>query len=269
MAETRQRETAGDTGRNTKVKARCYIFTWNNYPPNHNMFVETLAPAPHRYLYQEETGQTGNKHLQGCIHFKSARSWNSVQKALPGAHVERARNWLASVKYCSKEETRTGGQFSNFRNHIAVDPLAGVELYAWQQAALDLISAPCTDDRKVHWFVDRIGNRGKTALCKHILLTKKDWTFVSAGKGADILYSVAARAQNGRRIEGVLANFTREAEDHISYAALEALKDGLFFAGKYESSHVVMDPPHVLCFSNWMPELSKLSADRWNIINLD
>jgi len=49
---------------------------------------------------------------------------------------------------------------------------------------------------------------------------------------------------------------------------LESIKNGLFFSGKYESTQVVMNSPHLIIFANEPPDKSKMSADRWHIVRI-
>ena len=53
------------------------------------------------------------------------------------------------------------------------------------------------------------------------------------------------------------------------YVTIEKGKDGKFFNSKYEGKLVRYARPHVLCFSNQPPDLSMLSADRYNVIQLE
>lgn len=53
--------------------------------------------------------------------------------------------------------------------------------------------------------------------------------------------------------------------EYVSYSALEELKDGIFFSGKYESSMVMTNNLHIFVFANFEPDRSKLSKDRWEI----
>lgn len=270
MTEATQKDTAGNSDGNTKGKRRCFAFTWNNYPTDHFKLFDTVAQLSGcKYVYQEETGESGTPHLQGAIYFENARSWASVRKLMDGWHLEIARNWMSCVKYATKEDTRTGDQYSNFLTFSVRDPLQGKDLYPWQVDVMNLISSTCSDDRTVHWFVDTKGAKGKTSLCKHILLSQVGWLFLSAGRGSDILCSVAAYLKSGKKLRGILANYSRDKEGFISYSALESIKDGLIFSTKYESQHAIFDTPHVICFANWSPNTSKLSADRWNIRHLE
>ena len=59
---------------------------------------------------------------------------------------------------------------------------------------------------------------------------------------------------------------TREDIDHET---IEKGKDGKVFNSKYEGKLVRYARPHVLCFSNQPPDLTMLSADRYNVIQLN
>ena len=50
---------------------------------------------------------------------------------------------------------------------------------------------------------------------------------------------------------------------------MEEIKDGLIYSGKYEGGFANIEHPHVIVVSNFAPELSKLSEDRWNILKID
>lgn len=130
------------------------------------------------------------------------------------------------------------------------------ELNPWQQKAVtDLF---WQDDRKILWYVDFKGGAGKTFLTKWLLATKN--AFVArGGKVADIAYAY-------KNQDIVVFDFTRDKEEFVNYSAIEALKDGLIASPKYESSlKVKRKTIRVICFSNFQPDLSKLSDDRWDI----
>jgi len=65
------------------------------------------------YVFQEETGEKGTKHLQGIFMFKNAVSFKKLKSNIPTAHIEVCRNQKASIRYCSKKETRTGEIYTN------------------------------------------------------------------------------------------------------------------------------------------------------------
>ncbi|MES1922199.1 hypothetical protein MHBO_003711 [Bonamia ostreae] len=65
----------------------------------------------------------------------------------------------------------------------------------------------------------------------------------------------------------VVFDYPREHRESVNYSILEHLKDGYIFSSKYESQikHFEMKNVQVLCLSNFIPEVKKLSLDRWII----
>lgn len=57
-------------------------------------------------------------------------------------------------------------------------------------------------------------------------------------------------------------------ENYVSYEAIESVKDGIFFSGKYESGMTIFNQPHIICFANFAPDIGKMSSDRWKIFEL-
>ncbi len=55
----------------------------------------------------------------------------------------------------------------------------------------------------------------------------------------------------------------------MRYSGLPQSKNGVLFSPKYESGQKIFKPPHVFVFANYEPDQTKLSADRWNIVQLD
>lgn len=121
------------------------------------------------------------------------------------------------------------------------------------------------DDRKLLWVYDPTGNNGKTWLLRWLGLFK-DACIINNAKKADI-----ACAYRGQSIVGV--NLTRTVGDRVCYEAMEQLKDGLVFDGKYESNTYIR-PFDSTCvklvvMSNELPDTSSMSEDRWSIQHID
>ena len=84
------------------------------------------------------------------------------------------------------------------------------------------------------------------------------------GKGADIKNQVINYLKDNE-LDILIINVPRCNENHVSYAAMEEIKDGLIYSGKYEGGFANIEHPHVIVISNFAPEAHKLSEDRWNI----
>lgn len=132
--------------------------------------------------------------------------------------------------------------------------------YPWQESLLNLLNSK-PNPRKIHWFVDYNGNKGKSYLARYLVDQGKAVIF-AGGASKDILY--------GYRGQGiVIFDFSREKEETMNYSVIETLKNGVYYSSKYESEMRVYKVPHIVCFSNFDPDLTKLSEDRWDITHLD
>ncbi len=130
----------------------------------------------------------------------------------------------------------------------------------WQIQIMREVRGP-TDPRTITWVYDQIGGSGKTYLSKYLLVTEDCIRFEN-GSSSDIKY-----AYGGQRI--VLFDLARSQEQSVNFEVIESIKNGVFFSTKYESMQKIFEVPHVVVFANWAPDMSKLSVDRWNIINVD
>jgi len=167
-----------------------------------------------------------------------------------------------ALRYCLKDYTRIGRQWTKGVPKPVQDPMEGLELRPWQQDILELIRQE-PDPRKIFWYWDPKGNTGKTTFTKHLCL-KHNAVFLS-GKPGDLLYSVSEALDQGKDLPLIIFGFPRDKEEFIAYGAMEQVKDGMFFSGKYEAKMCLFNPPHLLVFANFPPDESKMSADRWEI----
>jgi len=136
-----------------------------------------------------------------------------------------------------------------------------------KEEILKLISEE-PDDRTIHWYWEPEGKVGKTALAKHIVMNKRG-LYVS-GRCNDVKCAIKAYLEkHNDEIDIVLWDIPRELEEYISFDAIESVKNGIFFCGKYESDQVWFDPPHVIIFANFEPRLSALSKDRWHVVKIN
>jgi hypothetical protein len=249
---------------------------WTLYPEK-NITVDMvdelsafLGSVCKKFVFQvEKCPTTGKQHYQGYSEFTNARQMNGVIKVLKmhgkGPHVEPAKgNEDQCYDYCTKEESRdmVGGQ-GGFPARLK-DPLEGVEMYDWQKELIDMIKTE-PDKRKIYWIYDTGGNMGKTTLAKHICMKYRKEALYVNGKSADIQCGIAKHINDGKDLKVAIFGYPRSAEQFVSYGALEVVKDGIFYNGKYESGMVMYNIPHVIVLANFPPDQTKLSGDRWVI----
>ena len=209
-----------------------------------------------------------------------------MKKSFPRIHWEPIKHgWAKCVEYCSKLDTRADGPWHSSDVKIPacnldpkkgiIDPLDGANLYVWQ-CWVEHILKTRPDDRTVYWFWEARGNCGKSAMVKHIYLKYWDKVVIATGKGNDVRNQVNRHVNgdpnkgiDGKPLEIALLDFSRSIEDFVSYETIEQIKNGLLYSGKYEGGVCCFNTPHVICFANFEPDVSKLSADRWVIIEID
>ena len=142
-------------------------------------------------------------------------------------------------------------------------------LKEWQAQLLRVIETEsrCPNDRIVHWVYDEVGNTGKTWLAKFAYLmrpTKTAWVHNGATK--DIMKLLSDRASD---LEVVFFDLSRCNLERINWDAIERIKNGMIMSTKYDVKSCIIDPPVLVCFANFEPDLEKLSIDRWRIWHLE
>jgi len=247
-----------------------YCFTFNNYEnsSSSSRVCDSLREIAKKFVFQEETGENGTPHLQGYVELTSKRRITELKKRLGDKiHWEVCRNIEDSIKYCQKDETRTGAVYKwGFPREVKTI----TNLRCWQAKIRDmLLEEP--DDRTIVWIYDPVGCNGKTMLLKY-LVVKYGCIFTSGGKNGDIINLIFNNKDymtvNHNPI--VLWNLPRTIEpSYISYNALESIKDGCISNNKFECSSFVCPNPHVVVFANCLPNFGSLTEDRWKVFTIN
>lgn len=224
-----------------------------------------------KWVFQaEDTG--ANPHYQGYIHVaKKVRPKSLAKEAndtLIGVELQAASTaGVASLKkYCMKRDTRVDGPWADKRIYMGGDLWEPAQQPNWQkQHFAHYLTDP--DDRKLMWIYDPVGNNGKSKYLKWLSFRHSS-LMLGYGHAADLLNLVSKFP--GRRHYGF--NQTRSKPHNLQevdmYSAMESIKDGHFINLKYETNEVLMDPPHVTCFSNHLPQVNHVSLDRWLIFKI-
>ncbi|AXH73840.1 MAG: Rep domain protein [Cressdnaviricota sp.] len=238
-----------------------YDFVINNYTTNEVCSIKsTIRKLAKKGVCGFETGESGTPHIQGCIFLKRKMRITALTKE-PGferASCRAIRNDEATIKYCRKD--------GEFWDYGFPKPIKVIEvLRPWQQKCLDLyLTEP--NDRHIHWFWESVGNVGKSAFIKYMIVNYSI-LFSSGGKHADIINLVFN--QDMDNCNGVFFNIPRSHKGRVDYASLECIKDGMICNTKYETGVKIFNSPHVFVFANFPPEDNdEMSADMWQIVEL-
>jgi len=139
-------------------------------------------------------------------------------------------------------------------------PLASFPTWkGWQKAVFHCFSHQ--NDRSICFVVDLEGGQGKTVLSK-IIQSKMDSFFCTGGKTNDL-----AHMYKSAHYKAAIFDLSRNPaeKDFHPYAFAEMLKNGQFSSGKYDGCMKRFPPPKVIWFANQMPDMDKLSGDRYCI----
>ncbi len=116
----------------TRNRGRSWCFTLNNYTEedvvllSHNKWDNMEID---KYVFQEELGENKTPHLQGVIQFKNQVSFTSLKEFHNKIRWSRCKNLKASIKYCSKQNTRNG----------AIYKYGEIEKWLWKDRSLAVI----------------------------------------------------------------------------------------------------------------------------------
>lgn len=132
----------------------------------------------------------------------------------------------------------------------------------WQEELVTYLSTT-PDPRKIQWLYDQTGGTGKSYFALNY--QPPGGSFVcTGGKFGDIFY---AFLKSGTP-KVVFFDWPRDHEDRFPYGLIETFKNGYFLSTKYECETVRFPTPHVVVFTNFAPDVTKLSEDRWLIKRL-
>lgn len=142
------------------------------------------------------------------------------------------------------------------------NPVVEGEFRPYQQVLVDRLALPPCD-RKIIFVVDTVGNTGKTWFTKkYFSLFPDSVQQLSVGKRDDIAFAI----NESKRI--FFFDLPRSSSEFLQYTVLEQLKNGAVMSNKYQSRNKTLEHvPHVVVFMNERPDMSKLSIDRYEIIN--
>ena len=282
-------------------KARSWCFTINNPTPAD---YEELATVKCKYIIygNELAPTTGTPHVQGYIQFanpatvKLTRSHNEIAKGTPeqnityckkeGDYIERGelpgtdqgkrKDILELVTTITEGERNPKklralhpevcAKYPGFVQQLCIDHTPkpsppDICLRPWQEDIIQTIKLPAPD-RVITFIVDPTGNGGKTTFANYVDALFENVQVMKPGRYQDMAYELI----DTTRI--LIMDCPRCRTDVIQYQFLEDIKDGRVTNSKYQSYQKRLGPCHVIVLMNEMPDRTKLSEDRINIVEL-
>lgn len=226
----------------------------------------TLKTICSRWVFQAERGQETSKlHLQGRLSFKQAKRLSECQKVIKGAHFSPEHDTSAGEFYCTKEETREAGPWSDQdeKRPLPWDLSKITEWYPWQTDIFASLNE--RDDRTINVLVDNKGGIGKSKVFKFALWKRWAGIIPVIGDAKDIIQAVCSMGPRPAYILDLPR--TGESEQHLRsiYKAVEQIKNGVVMDFRYQYKELIMGSPVIWIFTNQEPDRRFLSADRWKL----
>lgn len=141
----------------------------------------------------------------------------------------------------------------------------------WQTVLFSETEAMTDDTRKIIHLYDPAGGSGKTFFQKHCMRwnPQKYFCTTALGSAKDAATVIMGALNSGWSGDTFMLNLTRSNEENLGlYNYIEQIRDGFMTATKYEGGTVDFDCYHFIIFANWLPDVDRLTCDRWDIREL-
>lgn len=198
---------------------------------------------------------------------------NFPTRATPKTGITEFCNWLKTLtSFPSEREIanafpnlwiRYQSKLVDLAVHIVPRiVLENGELREWQSNLEESLSLE-PDDRSILFYIDQDGGTGKSWFCRYMLSKYDTVQILSSGKRDDLAFCIDITKSV------FLFNVPRGGMEYLQYTILEQLKDRVIFSPKYWSqTKILLKKSHVVVFCNEQPDLTKMSADRYKLINI-
>lgn len=253
--ETNREEGDGNSnplpnGHNINIKSKKqglqlknWFFTFNNYLKHDPKMIEILETRFQEickcYCFQEEIGECGTPHLQGCLELNHPMRWTEF-KLHPGIHWEKTRNRGAAIDYCRKAATRNGKTFQ-------FGLPKPIQLITLDEGELDLVNYLLDENNvKLNGLLE-IEEARKLPFVKYMMV--KHHATMVPGKiqdAAEILYKTdmnkcsivfVSKAYYQKKDDGNWTEYT---------STVEALTQGMVAYPKAKNGYLIFNTPHIL-----------------------
>lgn len=186
-----------------------------------------------------------------------------------GSQWDALRDWLRACDDRPSDEDLFGefpGLLCQYPNGVskALDicfppptpDYSSASLRDWQSELRGFLDETA-DDRTIRFYVDEEGGSGKSYFTDYYEATLGNSQYLSVGRRDDLAHAIDPT----KRV--FFFDIPRGGMEYLQYVTLEQLKNRRIFSPKYESrTKYLHQTPHVIVFSNELPDVSKLTSDR-------
>lgn len=217
-----------------------------------------------QYVIGEEIGlESGYEHYQIRVHFKKPYTLNELiefnkRHGMTGRWSPTSKNGK-NFDYVEKE----GKFYRSWEGALA--KYHDMDLLPWQYEMTGAIGE--SNDRNIIVCYDPNGNTGKSVLAKwlevhHIM----DVCPVSSGESGEYIAYCMGYQAKGYVFDIPKCETLKDKKQ--MWKAIEQIKNGLLYDGRYSPRKTWIEPPSILVMTNDVPPFNHLSKDRWEMYEL-
>lgn len=209
----------------------------------------------HKWIVAKERGNFGYDHwqirVQCNLNFDEMKAeWGE------NAHIEEASD--------NYEYERKDGNFISSEDNARILSCRFGTLRPNQQRILDRVRAG--NDRTISCVIDGKGNSGKSWLCRYCYERGIGFYVPPTVNTPQGIIQFVASGYRGQEI--IIVDIPRSTRWNSNlYVALETIKDGLVFDARYSAKTRNIYGVMVLVLCNTKPNVGKMSADRWDLMD--
>lgn len=291
-------------------RAKNWCFTLNNPTNDEKVFISSLVDGKSdvRYvMYGNEVGAEGTPHLQGFLSLQSRKRLQELKKILgPRFHLESARNPVAALQYCKKENdwvefgefTTQAGRRSDIEEFKVSVKNGELDVPTLRELHSDVFAKyprfcleyihdhypkKIVPDHEMHEWQKNLKELLDAEPDDRTIVFVVDqkgnsgktwfshWYAQNVGKSQVLLpgkkTDMAYALDQNIRVLFLDAPRSKQGE-YIMYDFLEDVKNGYVFSSKYESRVKRLSKVHIVVNMNEAPDMTKLSDDRYHVIRL-
>ena len=258
-----------------------YDFRYNYDSVTKDSLITWLNQNCKTWCFQGEEGDSGYKHWQGRLSLIKKRMKHQLLSLFKDIAAPNfleptvSKEYQRTAFYCLKADTRIEGPYKD-SNHSSDEVFIpqiyqNIQLYEWQQQVID--SKKKRNKRQINLIYDPYGNNGKSTLSAIAELYHGgiDLPPLNDFKELVALLCNICMDTNNRDPGLIFIDMPRAMKKDLlfgMYSAIEQIKKCKLYDQRHHYKSWWIECPEIWVFSNILPDMNYLSADRWNIVQI-
>lgn len=255
--------------------ADCYVWDFTlkfNENTELKLLKDSLRTKCKKWAFQLERSDSGYEHYQGRISLIKRKSLKPLLSLFStpewaGVHFSpTSTNCKGDVFYCIKDDTRIDGPWMD--TDIEIIETKQMQLFKqwgflpWHQKLIEETKSFCL--RSIDLVYDPTGCAGKSLLSEYLESEGIAEEIPPFRLMDDIFQWVATRPIKKTYIVDMPRGMKKDKLGDF-YSGIEVVKNGVAYDKRYVAKKVRFDRPRIIVFTNTIPVLDLMSADRWKL----